>query len=410
MSIEYQINNLAKDEYEIVISGQIGSEDNKGKNIASAIRSLNEMKAKKIIVRINSIGGSVYDGYDIVDALMNSDAVVETIVTGLAASTAGWIAASGTDGNRTIVDYGKGMLHNPMIRGKRVAEIEDEKARESIMQIKDSISTILSNRSKLDKEAINTMMDEETWVNAEDWVRYGFADKVISTRTKPSFEENMSMMEFMNVCATNQVEVDTDEGNQESKSDDKSDSNSKTKILKMENLAKFFNLKSDASEESILNSVEKISNELTDAKTEIENLKSEAKAKDEKINELEGKVEVHENEAIAYAVDSAIKDGKYKEEDRDSLIENVKTMGIDTFNEIVSKMVIPHVDVADNIVSEKDSKEKAKDKSDKGDNRLAEEYQELAENDTEKLRKMELQEPEKFEKMYNAWCNWDKTE
>ena len=119
-------NKIGENEYEIILSGEIGWSIN-GKEIAKEIRFLNSIGATKIIERINSPGGSVIDAYDIVDANLNSQAIIETIVTGLAGSAAGWIAATGTKGNRKIVDYGMGMIHDPSMGGDTIESTKAEK-------------------------------------------------------------------------------------------------------------------------------------------------------------------------------------------------------------------------------------------------------------------------------------------
>ena len=123
MNLQF-FNKKSDFEYELILSGDVGTEI-KGKEIAAEIRYLNTIGAKKITERINSNGGAIRDGYDIVDANLNSKAIIETIIVGLAASTAGWIAATGTKGHRFIVDYGKGMMHDPSLGPIKINDLED---------------------------------------------------------------------------------------------------------------------------------------------------------------------------------------------------------------------------------------------------------------------------------------------
>jgi ATP-dependent protease ClpP protease subunit len=192
-------NKLDNNEYELILSGEVGWEIN-GKEIADEIRYLNSIKATKIIERINSGGGDVISAFDIIDANLNSDAIIETIITGVAASSAGWIAASGSQGHRKVVDYGKGMIHDPSIWGVTLEEMEEGKDKNTLLSIKDSIVTIFSNMTGKTKEEISLLMTNETWYGAEMWVQEGFADKVINTVKKPILTENMSIANMVNAC------------------------------------------------------------------------------------------------------------------------------------------------------------------------------------------------------------------
>ena len=103
-----------------------------------------------INVRINSVGGSVIEGYSIVSAILNSKIPVNTYIDGLAASIAGVIAVAGT--KCTMKDYGTLMMHNAS--GSEDSSLLDV--------VNGTLCTILSNRCGKDKETINAMMEQET--------------------------------------------------------------------------------------------------------------------------------------------------------------------------------------------------------------------------------------------------------
>jgi ATP-dependent Clp protease protease subunit len=388
MNLKY-FKNTADKNYEIIISGDIGW-DVSGKGIADEIRHLNSIGAKRITLRINSPGGMVLDGYDVIDAIINSATVIETIVTGLAASTAGWLAAAGTKGYRTIVDYGKGMIHDPSFGENNIEDLPEGPQREGLIQIKDSISTILTNHSNLNKKTIDELMSKETWISAKLWVDYGFADKVITTSDKPALKENYSMLEFMNAC--NDIK--------------------KTQLkeeIKMKSVLNFLKLSDDAQENSALEAVKNISQKAENALVEVDTLtnkitemENKVTEKDAEINNLKSQVAVFENKEKDAAVDSAIKSGKFSEDNRAGLTEQVKLMGVENFNKMVEMAALP---TANAIAEINNGGEPTGEKKPTGEQKLAAEYKDLATNNPEELKKIQNSEPARFEKMLEAFNN-----
>jgi ATP-dependent Clp protease protease subunit len=384
MDLKHFINK-SKNEYEIILSGEVGF-DIRGKEIANEIRYLNSIGATKITERINSGGGFVTDGYDIVDANLNSKAIIETIITGLAASTAGWLAATGTNGHRFIVDYGKGMIHDPSLGGATIEDMPEGADKEGLISIKDSIATILSNRSSIKKEKINEMMTKETWLSADEWVSMGFADKVIETTDKPIVKDSYNILEFVNACK----EVGKNNNNK--------------KDNKMKQVFNYLKLSEDAHEVSVLNAVQGIEKRATKAEekadeltNDISNLTTESERKDSEIQELKNKVQGFETAQIENAVKVAMDSGKFSDDASETLTKQCTAMGIENFNEMVDMFKIPQANAAaqvnnSNVDTKKTSEEK-----------LADEYEDLWKNNPEELKRIKNENPTKFEKMLNAW-------
>jgi len=138
----------------------------------------------------------------------------------------------------------------------------------------------------------------------------------------------------------------------------------------------FYALSKDASEDSLLDAAKAERQKLTDATEKVKILESE-------ILEKEIELEKFKNESIKVAVNAAIESGKFDEKDKDSLIENALTIGLDKFNAMVSKIKIPHVDVTALIV-EKTGAEKVEEKK-------FEDYSEP------ELVQLKATNPEKFE-------------
>ena len=110
--------------------------------------------------------------------LKQHQATINVYVDGLAASIASVVAMAG---NRIYMPQNAMlMIHNPWTMAVGNAT-ELRKQADDLDQIaKSSITTYLSKAGdKLDEETLKQMMDEETWLTAEEALEYGLADNVM---------------------------------------------------------------------------------------------------------------------------------------------------------------------------------------------------------------------------------------
>lgn len=200
------IKNIAEDNSEatILLYKPIGSFMDESGNMVEGINGnafatellYLETQVKRINVRINSIGGSVLEGYSIISAILNSKAEIHTYNDGLAASIAGIIFICGKV--RHMYDYSINMIHNP-----------SGSENESVLDIiKNSLVTILNNNSILIESELETLMSNETYFNAEESLRYNLVDNVISSNAKVSVQSKnkYEMMEVFNKLIINEME------------------------------------------------------------------------------------------------------------------------------------------------------------------------------------------------------------
>jgi len=139
----------------------------------AALRSIG---AKDVTVKINSPGGSVFEGFAIYNELRQHKAKVTVEVMGIAASAAAYIAMAGDD-----IRMGLGsfiMVHNAwgMVIGNR------NDLAESIItleQIDNAQIDIFEARTGLSRDKIEAFMDAETFLSANEAVKNGFADSVM---------------------------------------------------------------------------------------------------------------------------------------------------------------------------------------------------------------------------------------
>ena len=143
------------------------------KRMNAALRSIG---AKDITVKINSPGGSVFEGFAIYNELRLHKAKVTVEVMGIAASAAAYIAMAGDD-----IRMGLGsfiMVHNAwgMVIGNRNDLAESITTLE---QIDNAQIDIFEARTGLDRAKIEAFMDAETFLSAKEAVKNSFADSVM---------------------------------------------------------------------------------------------------------------------------------------------------------------------------------------------------------------------------------------
>lgn len=282
-----------------------------GSHFALEMESL-QNTSTKILVRINSQGGNVLDGYSIISAILNSSVPVETHIDGLAASIAGVIAMCGN--KKYMSDYGTLMLHNPS--GSNDQDLLD--------LIKNTLVTILSNNTLLSTEQVSSIMDAETFFTSTEAIKMGLVDEIRTSNKK--------------------IKVDTT-----SLSNLALIYNKLINPIKMIRVTNVLGLEETTTEDVIVNSIEKLQ---ADMKVLSESLEAEKLAKEELQNKLEAieteKAEAHKAE-IAEMVNSFVASGKIKEEEVESMVklasvdfESVKNM----LDKIGSKVAVKIFDSA----------------------------------------------------------------
>ncbi|MFN7301732.1 MAG: head maturation protease, ClpP-related [Bacteroidota bacterium] len=142
---------------------------------ASVIAGLKSMEGKRILLRINSPGGSVDEGAAIFNAIMRHSGGVDVAIDGIAASIAGYIAMAGK--KVTIAANAKLMIHDPWTIAmgnstdlRKTADVLDTYAA--------SMLPAYVAKSGKSEEEIKQIMRDETWYGAVDAVAEGFADEV----------------------------------------------------------------------------------------------------------------------------------------------------------------------------------------------------------------------------------------
>ena len=142
--------------------------------VAAAIKAAGAFES--IALRINSPGGSAFDGVAIYNLLRAQAKPIEVFVDGIAASAASVVAMAGD-----TINMGTGamlMIHNAAWGCYGDAQAL-RAAADVIEGISVTIGEIYVKRTGQDAAAVKTIMDAETWMGGDEAVEKGFATQTV---------------------------------------------------------------------------------------------------------------------------------------------------------------------------------------------------------------------------------------
>jgi ATP-dependent Clp protease protease subunit len=134
---------------------------------------------KDIFLYINSPGGSVYDCLAIYDTMNYIKPDIQTIATGLAASAAGVLLASGAKGKRFALPHSKIMVHQPHGGGANGTITDQEINLQEAVRLKKTLEQIMTKNTGQKPERIHTDMERDFYMTANEAKAYGIVDDVI---------------------------------------------------------------------------------------------------------------------------------------------------------------------------------------------------------------------------------------
>lgn len=164
---------------EIYIFGDIVSEDYRYEDAdTSAVSFKKELDAlgdvSEIDVHINSGGGFVFEGLAVHNMLKAHKAKIKVYIEGMAGSISSVIAMAGNEIH--MASNSLMMIHNAT--GAFMGDYRDmEKAVQVMRTVNKTVSdSYLSRNLNVTEAKVLKMMDDETWMNADTAIDYGFAD------------------------------------------------------------------------------------------------------------------------------------------------------------------------------------------------------------------------------------------
>lgn len=137
---------------------------------------LADLDVENINVYINSNGGVVDTAIAINNALRRHKAKVTVNIDGIAASAATLITCAGD--TVRMPKNALFMIHNPSTIAMGDSE-EMRKQADVLEKYKNSITETYLQKVNIDKEKLSELMDNESWLSAEEALKYGFIDEII---------------------------------------------------------------------------------------------------------------------------------------------------------------------------------------------------------------------------------------
>ena len=174
-------SRLMKDRI-IMLNGPV--EDNMANLIVAQMLFLeSEEPGKDINLYINSPGGVITAGMSIYDTMQYIKCDVRTIVIGQACSMGSFLAQAGTAGKRVVLPYSRTMIHQPS-GGAGGKQCDIEIQYKEITKMKTMLTNLYVKHNTAGKTyaQLETDMDRDTFMSAQEAVDYGLADKVVESR------------------------------------------------------------------------------------------------------------------------------------------------------------------------------------------------------------------------------------
>ena len=163
----------------IIFLGEEVNEHTANVVVAQLLHLANEDPNKDIQLYINSPGGSVYDGLAIYDTIQYIKPDVQTIGIGLQASMGAFLLSSGTKGKRFVLPNSRVMIHQPSSGTQGKVTDQEITLREAIA-LKEKLAEMMAKNTGQKVAKVKADMERDFWMSAEEAVKYGVADEVIT--------------------------------------------------------------------------------------------------------------------------------------------------------------------------------------------------------------------------------------
>lgn len=172
-------SRLLKDR--VIVLGS-GINDQVANSIVSQLLFLEqEDPDKDITMYIQSPGGHVTAGLAIYDTMQLIKPDVVTVCMGIAASMGAVLLCGGTAGKRYCLPNAEVMIHQPL--GGTQGQASDISIHaEHILKTKDRLNGIIAKHTGQKMKTVENDTDRDNFMSAEDAVKYGLVDKVITSR------------------------------------------------------------------------------------------------------------------------------------------------------------------------------------------------------------------------------------
>jgi ATP-dependent protease ClpP protease subunit len=191
----FRFKNVASDEVELLLYDEIGGW---GTFADDFLAELKAITAPRLRVKVNSPGGSVFEGVALANALRAHPAEVTVQVDGIAASIASVIAVAAD----RVVMQPQSMLMVHDASGVCLGNAQDMADMASLLnKISDNIADAYVAKAGGDRADWRQVMKTETWYTAAEAVEAGLADEVMPSRKQQPDEAEPEMRKSFDLAA-----------------------------------------------------------------------------------------------------------------------------------------------------------------------------------------------------------------
>lgn len=147
--------------------------------VAQLLFLASEDPKKDISFYINSPGGQVSAGLAILDTMNHIQPQVSTVCVGIAASMGAVLLSAGEKGKRYALPNAEVMIHQPSGGAEGMAS-DIEITAKHIIATRDRLNKILAKNTGQNIKKIETDVDRDFFMTADESVKYGIIDKVLN--------------------------------------------------------------------------------------------------------------------------------------------------------------------------------------------------------------------------------------
>lgn len=130
---------------------------------------------------INSPGGQIYSGLAIYDTMKMIPNKISTVAVGVTASFGTVLLAAGTKGKRYALPHATIHMHQPLGGAEGQATDIEIQAKE-ILRIRSRMNDLYVKYTGQPLDAIEKALDRDTFLEADEALKFGLVDKVFETR------------------------------------------------------------------------------------------------------------------------------------------------------------------------------------------------------------------------------------
>ena len=136
---------------------------------------------KPIYMYINSPGGVVTSGWAVYDTMQYIKPKVATVCIGQACSMGATLLLAGEHGMRYILPHARVMIHQP-IGGFRGQATDILIHAEETLKVKKKLHEVYAKHTQKKLSEVEKAMERDYFMSAEEAVKFGIVDKVITSR------------------------------------------------------------------------------------------------------------------------------------------------------------------------------------------------------------------------------------